>query len=67
VDISAVRHERETRVGHHMLAHLRTEAYDVYRTRAFPPRTMADAQLSYDENVRRIQFAKEQAQSVIVK
>ena len=30
VDISALRHEREVRRGHHMLAHLRTEAYPVY-------------------------------------
>ena len=27
IDISALRHERATRQGHHMLAHLRTEAY----------------------------------------
>ena len=31
VDMSALRHERQTRIGHHMLAHLRTEAYPVYR------------------------------------
>ena len=30
IDIAALRHERETRRGHHMLAHLRTEAYPVY-------------------------------------
>ena len=30
IDISALRHERETRRGHHMLSHLRTEAYPVY-------------------------------------
>ena len=30
IDISALRHERATRRGHHMLAHLRTEAYPVY-------------------------------------
>ena len=27
VDVAALRHERETRSGHHMPAHLRTEAY----------------------------------------
>jgi predicted amidohydrolase len=37
VDISAVRHEREARVGHHMLSHLRTEAYPVYAERHFSP------------------------------
>ena len=31
IDISAVRHERATRQGHHMLAHLRTEAYPCTR------------------------------------
>jgi len=30
LDINAVRHERKIRSGHHMLAHLRTEAYPVY-------------------------------------
>jgi len=39
VDISALRHERAARRGHHMLAHLRTEAYPVYRNHIYPPRT----------------------------
>jgi len=38
VDISALRHERESRRGHHMLAHLRAEAYPVYRRHTYPPR-----------------------------
>jgi predicted amidohydrolase len=38
VDISALRHERSTRTGHHMLAHLRTEAYPAYRRHIYPPR-----------------------------
>ncbi len=33
VDVSSLRHERQTRIGHHMPAHLRTEAYPVYRRR----------------------------------
>jgi hypothetical protein len=37
IDISALRHERAVRRGHHMLAHLRTEAYPVYRQTFFPP------------------------------
>src|SRR3984893_1358508 len=37
IDISALRHERATRRGHHMLAHLRTEAYPVYRQHQYPP------------------------------
>ena len=35
IDISALRHEREVRQGHHMLAHLRTEAYSVYKKTFF--------------------------------
>jgi formamidase len=60
IDISALRHERETRRGHHMLAHLRTEAYPVYRRRVYPPegdRTAA-ADLSYEANNARIDAAK---------
>lgn len=58
IDISALRHERETRVGHHMLAHLRTEAYDVYRAHGYAPGTRPDQPLSYEENVRSIEAAK---------
>lgn len=58
IDISALRHERETRVGHHMLAHLRTDAYPVYREALYPPEDRAP--LSYAENQRRIARAKEE-------
>jgi predicted amidohydrolase len=61
IDVSALRHERETRVGHHMLAHLRTEAYPVYGESAYPPRVSTREPLSYDENVARIKTAKETA------
>jgi predicted amidohydrolase len=37
VDVGALRHERSVRSGHHMLAHLRTEAYPAYRSSVFPP------------------------------
>jgi len=47
IDISALRHERETRRGHHMLAHLRTEAYPVYRHTNYP---RAGSDLSYEKN-----------------
>jgi formamidase len=60
IDISALRHERHTRVGHHMLAHLRTEAYEVYRTCGYPPRTSQEAALSYEENIRLIEAAKQE-------
>ncbi len=60
IDISALRHERASRIGHHMLAHLRTDAYPVYQERAYPPADRA-ATLSYDENVRLIAKAKEES------
>ena len=59
VDISALRHERETRIGHHLSAHLRTEAYEVYRRPGYPARQDTAGPLTYEENVRRIIDAKE--------
>ncbi len=62
IDIDALRHERATRRGHHMLAHLRTEAYPVYRARRFAPADAAPggaAGLSYEANCERIDEAKE--------
>src|SRR2546425_1564368 len=60
VDITALRHERATRRGHHMLAHLRTEAYSVYSTHNYPPRLDVDneAPLSYERNNELIEEAK---------
>ena len=58
IDISSLRHERETRVGHHMLAHLRTEAYNVYRRPGYRGHATPGASLSYEHNTRLIQEAK---------
>src|SRR5262249_16577013 len=63
LDITALRHERATRRGHHMLAHLRTEAYPVYAQHVYPPVGDAYAacnRLSYELNNRRIDAAKHQ-------
>jgi formamidase len=57
LDISALRHERETRRGHHMLAHLRTEAYPAYQSHRYPPRD-GDKTHSYEANTERIEAAK---------
>jgi len=65
IDISSLRHERATRRGHHMLAHLRTEAYPVYGRRIYPPAgdaTAPDA-LSYEASNARIDRAKRNADS----
>jgi predicted amidohydrolase len=58
IDISALRHERETRSGHHMLAHMRTEAYPVYREHIYPPPQLVAAAVSYEDNLKRIEVAK---------
>lgn len=63
LDISALRHERETRRGHHTLAHLRTEAYPIYTSHQYPPRgeksgDSANSSLSYEANNRLIAEAK---------
>jgi formamidase len=56
IDISALRHERSARQGHHMLSHLRTEAYPVYAEHHYPP-TAAEP-WSYERNVEQIERAK---------
>ena len=59
IDIGALRHERETRRGHHMLAHLRTEAYPVYKRHVYPPTLPGSAEpLSYERNNELIDEAK---------
>lgn len=42
IDIHALRHERSVREGHQMLAHLRTEAYPVYRETFYRPGRWTD-------------------------
>jgi predicted amidohydrolase len=59
IDLSSLRYERQARVGHHMHAHLRSEAYPVYKCPIYPPREKPDRALSYEENVRRIDASKE--------
>ena len=59
----ALRHERATRRGHHMLAHLRTEAYPVYAAHRYPPGMHPGAprvDLSYERNVELIEEARAQ-------
>jgi hypothetical protein len=58
IDVSALRHERDVRRGHHMPAHLRTEAYPVYRGHRYPPDPFCADRHSYERNVSRIQDAK---------
>lgn len=58
VDVSALRHEREVRKGHHLLAHLRTEAYPIYGKHIYPPRINAREEISYEGNNELIEAAK---------
>ncbi|MFL6227155.1 MAG: nitrilase-related carbon-nitrogen hydrolase [Pyrinomonadaceae bacterium] len=60
IDISALRHERAARRGHHMLAHLRTEAYPVYKAHLYPPKDASSEteELSYERNNRLIDESK---------
>jgi hypothetical protein len=60
IDITALRHERATRRGHHFLAHLRTEAYPVYKDHQYPPQLEDDSDKtsSYERNNLLIDEAK---------
>ncbi len=62
LDISALRHERASRRGHHMLAHLRTEAYPVYKEHRYPPKMQSEGEsaepLSFEANCQLIDESK---------
>jgi predicted amidohydrolase len=58
VDISALRHERASRRGHHMLAHLRSEAYPVYGSHRYPPEATPPERVSYERNNELIDLSK---------
>ena len=64
IDVSALRHERQSRQGHHMLAHLRTEAYPVYARHAYPPAPTAPGSASVEVNQALIATAKREASFV---
>jgi predicted amidohydrolase len=57
IDISSLRHERAARRGHHMLSHLRTEAYPTYKSHQYPP-TRSNEPPSYETNNAQIDDAK---------
>lgn len=58
IDIDALRHERQTRLGHHMLSHLRTEAYGGYQQSRFRGAAELTAGPTFDGNVLAIERAK---------
>ncbi|HEY5074615.1 MAG TPA: hypothetical protein VII34_07945, partial [Pyrinomonadaceae bacterium] len=55
--------ERASRRGHHMLAHLRTEAYPVYQRHQYPPKMKDDKNISYERNNELIDEAKRRLDS----
>ena len=57
LDVDALRHERSVRRGHQNLAHLRTEAYPMYRSPLYPGGRGAE-NLSVEENDEKIAAAK---------
>src|SRR5262245_58222380 len=60
VDVAALRAERERRQGHHMLGHLRTEAYAEYRKKIYPGSLSTEQPaLSIESNNRAIAKAKD--------
>ena len=60
IDISALRHERRTREGHQMIAHLRSEAYPMYQQSFYRPGTVTpENPLSIQHNRQAIQDAKD--------
>ncbi len=60
IDLAALRAERQRRRGHHMLAHLRTEAYPAYRHPIYPGSVPEGARVpTLDGNERAIAAGKE--------
>ena len=58
IDLAALRHERERRRGHNMLAHLRNESYTGYQTGIFPQHTANDQTISIESNNANIEEAR---------
>ena len=59
IDLSALRAERERRQGHHMLAHLRMEAYPAYQQTIYPGGLVKGAPPTLEGNDLAIQRGKQ--------
>jgi predicted amidohydrolase len=59
VDLAALRAERQRRRGHHMLAHLRTEAYPKYGQPIYPAGRGSDGTISIERNDESLRQAHE--------
>jgi predicted amidohydrolase len=58
IDLAALRFERDRRTGHHMLGHLRTEAYAAARRPIYPGSLGPGGRLSIEQNLKAIAEAK---------
>ncbi len=59
IDLAALRAERDRRRGHHLLAHLRTEAHPLARRPVFPAGRSAEGPISVETNEAAIRQARE--------
>jgi predicted amidohydrolase len=64
IDLAALRAERERRIGHHMLAHLRTEAYGLSRKPIYPAGRAEREQLSIEGNVKATNMGKRRLEEI---
>ena len=62
IDLQALRAERERRRGHHLLAHLRTEAYPLYRYPIYPAGRATAGPPCKESNDRAIEAGREAIQ-----
>lgn len=61
VDLDLQREERRCRIGHHMLAHLRTEAHTIYSSSCYPPAGFnGEAERTYEDLEKIVRRAKRQ-------
>ncbi len=63
IDLEALRADRERRVGHHMLAHLRTEAYTQARRSIYPAGLGERQNISIEGNERATKVGKKRLKS----
>ena len=66
IDIGALRHDRVRRTGHHLISHLRTEAYSVYRRSIYPQGRMSGVENSTMQmNLELIEEAKKKVEKAL--
>jgi hypothetical protein len=66
IDLSALRHERERRRGHHLLAHLRSEAYAAYAQPLYPTGQAAGRSMTPAVNDAATQVAKSRLRDLML-